>query len=154
MELQRILGMICVALTNCLPVSISAEENASNPLAAVNNTDLRYQYYDLGNGTNQQDAIIDGAYMVHPKLKFKYEVHYQSSDASGSQISEFSRVNLKAIYFPSETLLNETWGMRVAVGLEWILDFGSLALWPTAQEPDRIRSRRLAGLPLPTGKPA
>jgi hypothetical protein len=24
------------------------EENASNPLASVNNTDLKYQYFDLG----------------------------------------------------------------------------------------------------------
>jgi len=126
-EMLKRLGAISLALAVCASTSVSAGENASNPLAAVNNTDLRYQFYDLGSGTNQQDAIIDGAYMLRPDLKFKYEFHYQSSDVSGSQISEFSRVNLKAIYFPSQTMLNDTWGMKVAVGLEWILDYGSLA---------------------------
>ncbi len=40
-----------------------AEENASNPLAAVNNTDIRYQYFDLAGGADRQDAFVDGAYM-------------------------------------------------------------------------------------------
>ncbi|WP_170419481.1 hypothetical protein [Ruegeria arenilitoris] len=40
----------------------NAEENASNPLAAVNNTDIRYQYFDLEGGADRQDLFIDGAY--------------------------------------------------------------------------------------------
>jgi len=104
----------------------AAEENASNPLAAVNNTDIRYQYFDL-NGANRQDAFVDGAYMLRPDLKFKYELHYGSSDLSGMRHSEFERVNLKLIYFPSQMEINETWGMKTAVGLEWVLDFGDPA---------------------------
>lgn len=123
----RQFGGLLTILATFSAISLQAEENASNPLASVNNTDFRYQFYDLGGSANQQDAIIDGAYMVRPDLKFKYEFHYQSSDISGSQINEFSRVNLKAIYFPSQRMVNDTWGMKVAVGLEWILDFGSLA---------------------------
>ncbi len=38
------LAMLVVASTT------KAEENASNPLAAVNNTDIRYQYFDLEGG--------------------------------------------------------------------------------------------------------
>ncbi len=37
-------------------------ENASNPLAAVSNTDLRWQYSDLTtNGARLNDYYIDGA---------------------------------------------------------------------------------------------
>ena len=46
-------------------------ENASNPLAAVSNTDLRAQYFDL-DGSDRTDYWVDGAYMVTPKLKLKY----------------------------------------------------------------------------------
>lgn len=102
----------------------SAEENASNPLAAVNNTDLRYQYLDLGDGADKQDAFIDGAYMLRPDLKLKYELHYNWTDVTGSREADFEKVNLKAIYFPSQSKLNETWGVRTAVGLEWIYDIG------------------------------
>ena len=53
----------------------NAEENASNPLAAVNNTDVRWQYFDL-DGPEHNDFWLDGAYMLTPKLKLKYELHY------------------------------------------------------------------------------
>jgi hypothetical protein len=52
-----------------------AQENASNPLAAVSNTDLRYQFIDLGDA-NLNEYWIDGAYMATPNLKLKYEIHY------------------------------------------------------------------------------
>jgi len=35
------------------------EENASNPLAAVSNTDLRYQFFDL-DGSDRSDFWVDG----------------------------------------------------------------------------------------------
>lgn len=56
-------------------ISSYGEENTSNPLAAVNNTDLRYNYFDL-DGPERHDVAIDGSYMLHPKLKLKYELHY------------------------------------------------------------------------------
>ena len=43
------------------------EENASNPLAAVNNTDVRWQYFDL-DGPERNDFWLDGSYMLNPKL--------------------------------------------------------------------------------------
>jgi hypothetical protein len=35
------------------------EENASNPLAAVNNTDVRWQHFDL-DGPERNDFWVDG----------------------------------------------------------------------------------------------
>ncbi|WP_171181726.1 hypothetical protein [Ruegeria sp. HKCCA4633] len=101
-----------------------AEENASNPLAAVNNTDIRYQYFDLEGDVDRQDAFIDGAYMLRPNLKLKYELHYNSTNATGTRFSGFEKTNFKLIYFPSQQPLNDTWSVKSALGLEWILDFG------------------------------
>ena len=41
----------------------SEEENASNPLAKVKNTDLRYQYFDMDD-SRVNDFFIDGALIV------------------------------------------------------------------------------------------
>ena len=64
-------GIILLLLLN----SIQAEENASNPLAAVSNTDIRLKTFDLENG-DRQEFFIDGATMLNPKLKLKYEAHW------------------------------------------------------------------------------
>ncbi len=104
--------------------STEAEENASNPLAAVNNTDIRYQYFDLGEGADRQDAFVDGAYMLGPDLKLKYELHYNSTNATGQRFDGFEKTSFKLIYFPSQKPLNDAWGVKSALGLEWILDFG------------------------------
>jgi hypothetical protein len=41
------------------------EENASNPLEAVDNTALRWQYFDL-DGSDRNDFYDDGSYMQPP----------------------------------------------------------------------------------------
>ena len=64
------------------------QENASNPLAAVSSTDPRLQYFDLGEA-DQLEAWIDGAYMATPKLKLRYEVHYVSTNVTGSRESDW-----------------------------------------------------------------
>lgn len=114
-------ALFSVQMLSAMPAI--AEENASNPLAAVNNTDIRYQAFDLG-GADRQDVFVDGAFMLRDNLKMKYELHYNSTDVTGTRHSEFERAVLKAIFFPSEMKLNETWGMRTAVGLEWTFDLG------------------------------
>jgi len=114
-----ILSSVCASGSAAL-----AQENASNPLAAVNNTDLRFQLFDL-NGSSRQDVYIDGAYMVTPDLKLKYELHYNWTDVTGRQESDFEKASVKLIYFPSQSSINETWGVKTAVGLEWILDAGN-----------------------------
>ena len=101
------------------------EENASNPLAAVSNTDLRAQYFDL-DGPERRDYWVDGASMLTPKLKLKYEIHYWDTDVTGSSESDWESLHLKPIYFP-ETMVGKlgSWKYKVAIGGELILDAGN-----------------------------
>ena len=101
----------------------SAQENASNPLAAVNNTDVRFQYFDLG-GADRTDTWVDGAYMLTPNLKLKYELHYWDTDVIGSSEDGFETFRLKPIYFPKQGKLG-SWNYKLAVGGEWIVGFGN-----------------------------
>ena len=103
------------------PATADGEENASNPLASVNNTDLKYQYYDLRSG-DRNDFFLDASYMLQPKLKLKYELHYWETNATGRSEKEFERVSVKPIYFPKAGDLG-SWKYKLAVGLEWIVDF-------------------------------
>jgi hypothetical protein len=104
---------------------VFGQENASNPLAAVNNTDLRYQYFDL-DGPDRKDLWVDGAYMLDPKLKLKYELHYWDTDVTGSSENGFETLHLKAIYFPTGAKGDwGSWKYKLAVGAEWIVGFGN-----------------------------
>jgi hypothetical protein len=114
---------LALGLTLATGVAL-AEENASNPLAAVNNVDLRWQYTSAEAG-DTHDVYVDGAYMVLPKLKLKYELHYNFTDVTGTDEQDFEKLVIKPIYFPSETKLSETWGLRTAVGFDWIVEFGN-----------------------------
>jgi len=101
-------------------------ENASNPLAAVNNTDLRWQYSDLtADGTHLNEYFIDGALMLNPKLKFKYELHYWDTNISGTSHSDFESAVVKLIYFPREGMFTNNTKYRVAVGFDYVHDLGS-----------------------------
>ncbi len=100
-----------------------AAENASNPLAAVNNTDVRVQYFDLGDDAERYDFwLADGAYMLTPKLKLKYELHYWDTDVTGSSENDWESLHLKPIYFPKQGEWG-AWKYKLAVGIEWIQDF-------------------------------
>ncbi len=99
------------------------EENASNPLAKVKNTDVRAQYFDNPDGSYRWDFwIADGAFMATDKLKIKYEVHYWRTDVTGSSENDLESIHVKPIYFPKNGTLGE-WKYRLAIGGEWILDF-------------------------------
>jgi hypothetical protein len=98
-------------------------ENASNPLAAVNNTDFRFQYFDL-DGSERSDAWVDGAYMLSPKLKLKYEFHYWDTNVTGSSKNGAESFHLKPIYFPTQGKLG-SWSYKTAIGAEWIVGFGN-----------------------------
>ncbi len=102
----------------------AAEENASNPLASVNNVDLRWQYTSSDPG-DKHDVFVDGSYMLMPVLKLKYELHYNFTDVTGSDENDFEKVVIKPIYFPSQTKLNEDWGLKTAVGFDWTVEFGN-----------------------------
>lgn len=100
----------------------SGGENASNPLAKVKNTDLRYQYFDMDGG-HVNDFFIDGAFMALDSLKIKYELHFWETDLTGSSENNVESATLKAIYFPTEGAWGEV-KYRVALGLDWIVDLG------------------------------
>ena len=99
------------------------QENASNPLAAVDNTDLRLQYFDL-DGADRWDTWIDGAYMLTPKLKLKYELHYWETNVTGASENGLESLHLKPIYFPTQGQCGD-WKWKLAVGGEWIVGFGN-----------------------------
>ena len=99
-------------------------ENASNPLAKVKNTDLRWKYLDLDSG-HVNDFSIDGAFMAHEKLKIKYELHYWETNVTGNSENDFESALVKGIFFPAEGV----WGnlkYRFAIGLDWSVDLGDL----------------------------
>jgi hypothetical protein len=101
--------------------------NASNPLAAVTNIDVRAKYFDLGdsNDSRRRDYYLDGATMITPDLKFKYELHYWNTDVTGSGENDWESLKLKPIYFPDVKGKMGEWMYKLAVGGELILDFGN-----------------------------
>jgi len=123
---------LCLALlVICSPQAVSQEEdqadvaeNASNPLARVKNTDVRYQYFDLSDDQGRiNDSFVDGAFMINPKLKIKYELHYWETNVTGRSESGFESAVVKVIYFPREGILDNGIKYRLAVGLDLIADF-------------------------------
>jgi hypothetical protein len=106
-----------------MSVQATAQENASNPLAAVDNTDVRVQYFDL-DGPDRTDVWVDGAYMLNPKFKLKYELHHWNTDITGTRESDFETLHLKPIYFPTQGEFC-SWKYKLAIGAEWIVGFGN-----------------------------
>ena len=100
-------------------------ENASNPLAAVSNTDVRIKYFDLDQG-DRNEYYIDGATMLTPKTKLKYELHYWDTDATGRDENDWESASLKLIHFAKEGKLSGDRPYRLAIGLEWIKDLGDI----------------------------
>ena len=117
-----VLAFTILALGPWFAVNPVQAENASNPLASVNNIDLRWQYTSKDAG-DTHDTYVDGAYMIVPELKLKYELHYKFTDVTGSNENDFEKVAIKPIYFPYQSKLNEAWGYKVAAGFEWIVEF-------------------------------
>ena len=115
-------GLCGVMLLFCSPMAL-ADENASNPLAAVKNTDVRAKYFDLDPG-NRKDYYIDGATMLNPKLKLKYELHYWDTNITGKDEKDWESASAKLIYFAKEGKLKGDRPYRLAVGGEWIKDLG------------------------------
>jgi len=122
---QILLACVCALLLST-PLTMAAEgsdgENASNPLAKVKNTDVRWQHLDMEAG-GINDFFIDGAFMANDKLKVKYELHYWETDVTGQSEQDWESITLKGIYFPTEGVRGDL-KYRLAVGLDWILDLG------------------------------
>lgn len=47
------------------------------------------------------------------------------TDVTGDDENDIEKVIVKPIYFPSQTKLSDTWGMRTAIGLEMTVEFGN-----------------------------
>lgn len=101
----------------------AAGADGSNPLAAVSKLDLIWQYKNTTNRKHSSDFHAEGATMLHPKLKLNVELHYWDTNVTGESENDWERFTVKPIYFPKDVNLSETWGMRIAVGLEYIYDF-------------------------------
>lgn len=122
-----VLGVVFAASTTIADTKKSASsENASDPLAKVRNTDLRWQYFELDdpNDSRRNDFYLDGSWMFGSKFKLKYEFHYWETDITGDSENDWESLHLKPIFFPKEGEIG-SWKYRMAVGLEWILDFGN-----------------------------
>lgn len=115
-------SVLCL-LGACLTLPALAEENASNPLAKVKNTDIRIQHFELENDNYLNDYYIDGAFMANDKLKVKYELHYNQTDITGSKTQHLESSVVKAIYFVKEGKTDH-YGYRLALGLDWVKDLG------------------------------
>ncbi|MFC1823944.1 hypothetical protein ACFL9T_14635 [Thermodesulfobacteriota bacterium] len=62
--------------------------------------------------------------MLTPKLKVRYELHYWDTDVTGSSESGFEEFRVKPIYFPTQGEWG-SWKYKLAVGAEWIVEFGN-----------------------------
>jgi hypothetical protein len=60
--------------------------------------------------------------MARDNLKIKYVLHYNRISSDVTSADGLEKAILKAIYFPTEGQLNETWGYRLALGLDWIIE--------------------------------
>jgi hypothetical protein len=110
-------------ITVLFPTIAMAEGNASNPMAAVNNLDVRWQGI-FATGGDKYDYFIDGSQMLRPDVKLKYELHYNSNDFTGTKQHHLEKLVIKPLWFPCQARINDAWGLKVAVGFDWILDLG------------------------------
>jgi len=120
--MKNVISRLIAMLFFWSPV-ILADENASNPLAAVKNTDVRAKYFDLDHG-NRKEYYIDGGTMLNPKLKLKYELHYWDTNSTGEDEKDWESASFKLIYFAKEGKLKGDQPYRLVVGGEWIKDLG------------------------------
>ena len=123
-----VLCAVSILIAICGTPSVADEqkqqENPSNPLAAVSNLDLRAKYFDLGDDFERRTYSLEGATMLSPKLKLKAELHYWETDVTGSSEHDWEKLLIKPIFFPKEGIRNDI-KYRVAVGVEWVIDFGN-----------------------------
>ncbi|MCZ6834929.1 MAG: hypothetical protein O7G85_04075 [Planctomycetota bacterium] len=114
------------------PLSENEEEAAgeggaegSNPLASVSKLDFVWTLTGLS-GSQTHDVSVEGATMLHPKIKLVYEVHYFFTDITGSDEDNWESIHIKPIWFPVDKKLSDEWMMRVAVGAEYIHSFDNV----------------------------
>ena len=141
----RCLFLLAVGAALVQPVSVSAQTaqqtggtpaasgaqqesggggDGSNPLASVSKLDF-FTTFTKSGGSFTTDISAEGAFMLHPKVKFVYELHYFVTDVTGKTENDWETLHLKPIWFPKDFKLSKVWGMRLAVGAELIIDFNT-----------------------------
>jgi len=141
----RCLFLLAVGAALVLPVSISADtaqqagatpaasdaqqENGggaagSNPLSSTAKLDLISTFTKSG-GSFTTDISAEGSFMLHPRVKFVYELHYIVTDVTGKTENDWGSLHFKPIWFVKDYKLPNAWGMRLALGGELIIDFNT-----------------------------
>jgi hypothetical protein len=61
--------------------------NASDPTAAVNFIDFRFQAFDLNGSADRDRYAVEGAYILSPEHKLTFEINYWDTDITGKDES-------------------------------------------------------------------
>ena len=74
---------------------------ASNPLSAVNNTDLKWTYIRVNdpNDSRRNDYWVKGGWQFTRWLKLSYELTYQETNITGSSESDWESLRLNTALF-------------------------------------------------------
>ena len=110
--------------TSDAELSGSGGAAASNPISAVNNTDLKWTHVRLNdpNDSRQNDYWVRGGWTFARWLKLSYELTYRETNLTGSSLSDWESLSLKPIFFIKNGEMG-SWKYRLATGFEWIVDF-------------------------------
>lgn len=102
--------------------------NASDPTAAVNFIDFRYQTFDLYGDASDRERdrlALEGAYVLSPEHKITYELNYWDTDVTGSDESGLESAGGKYINL-KPGMLSGGLKYRRAIGVELIKDLGDV----------------------------
>jgi len=99
--------------------------NASDPTAAVNYVDFRFQAFDLPNSKDRDRYAVEGAYVITPEHKLTYEINYWETDITGKDESGLESVKGKYIHLMPK-MLSGGLKYKLAIGTEVILDQGDV----------------------------
>jgi len=99
--------------------------NASDPTAAINYVDFRFQAFDLDDSRNRDRYAVEGAYVITPEHKITYEINYWETDITGKDESGLESVKSKYIYLQPR-MLSSGLKYKLAIGTEVILDQGDV----------------------------
>ncbi len=97
---------------------------AANPTAVVNFQDIRYRYFDLKDGAEENSFETEGAYMFNPRLKFTNELRGVNTNRSGEWETDPQQLKLKGILLTDGKPLGIK--AKYALGVEWLKDLGNL----------------------------
>ena len=99
--------------------------NASDPTAAVNYVDFRFQAFDLGGSADRDRYAVEGAYILTPEHKFTYEINYWETDITGKDESGLESLKGKYINLQPR-MLDGGLKYKLARGVELIHDLGDV----------------------------